>query len=150
MLKAAIEPVLPARMAVLFGLRGAGPSPPCHYVKGIVGGARGRLHCAALLCTALLCTARPRRVPAAPAGRGRAVRCGAVRSGLCALGARSPQGLAFRAALFHLTLKAGVLCVSAGDWKLSARCVSFFLKCFFPEIRVLFLSEAAVSLRYVF
>lgn len=81
MLKAAIEPVLPARMAVLFGLRGAGPSPPCHYVKGIVGGARGRLHCAALLCTALLCTARPRRVPAAPAGRGRAVRCGAVRSG---------------------------------------------------------------------
>lgn len=91
MLKAAIEPVLPARMAVLFGLRGAGPSPPCHYVKGIVGGARGRLHCAALLCTALLCTARPRRVPAAPAGRGRAVRCGAVRALRfgCAVAARS-------------------------------------------------------------
>lgn len=35
-----------------------------------------------------------------------------MRSELCALAARSPQGLAFRADLFHLTLKAGVLCAS--------------------------------------
>lgn len=83
MLKAAIEPVFPARMAVLFGLRGAGPSPPCHYVKGIVGGARGRLLCTALLrtallCSALHCTALHCAVPSsstAPAGQGQALRC---------------------------------------------------------------------------
>lgn len=120
MLKAAIEPVFPARMAVLFGLRGAGPSPPCHYVKGIVGGARGRLLCTALLRTALLCSAlhcTALRGPVEFHSPGRTGTGAAMRSVLCALAARSPQGLAFRADLFHLTLKAGVLCASE-RWRL--------------------------------
>lgn len=133
MLKAAIEPVFPARMAVLFGLRGAGPSPPCHYVKGIVGGARGRLLCTALLrtallCSALHCTARSRRVPQPrPDGDKRCDALRALRFG-CAVAARSR--VPGRSLSFDFESRC-VVCERAlaiGNFR---RCVSFFLKCFF-------------------
>lgn len=154
MLKAAIEPVFPARMAVLFGLRGAGPSPPCHYVKGIVGGARGRLLCTALLrtallCSALHCTARSRRVPQPrPDGDRRCDALRALRFG-CAVAARSR--VPGRSLSFDFESRC-VVCERAlaiGNFR---RCVSFFLKCFFffPQIRTLFLPEAAMSLRFIF